>query len=55
MLAITRIRYAPNGEPMGVDLNTVIDLVKLMEAEAPIETIEKVMFLSKELVTKDGN
>jgi hypothetical protein len=53
MLAINRLRYSSMGKPMGVDLNTVIELIKLMKDENPIDTIEKVMLLSKELI-KNG-
>jgi len=53
MLAINRLRYSSMGKPMGVDLNTVIELIKLMKDENPIDTIEKVMLLSRELI-KDG-
>jgi len=35
---------------MGLDMPTVIDLVKLSEDKTPIETIEKVMRLSRELI-----
>jgi hypothetical protein len=41
------------GQTMGVDLNTVIELIKLVKDENPINTIEKVMLLSRELI-KDG-
>lgn len=53
MLAVNRLRYSSMGKPMGVDLNTVIELIKLMKDENPIDTIEKVMLLSGELI-KDG-
>jgi hypothetical protein len=39
---------------MGLDMPTVIELVKLSEDKTPIETIEKVMHLSRELV-RDGD
>ena len=42
------------GKPMGLDMPTVIELVKLSEDKTPIETIEKVMHLSRELI-RDGN
>jgi len=54
MLAINNIQYSPMGKPMGLDMPTVIELVKLREDKTPIETIEKVMHLSRELV-RDGD
>jgi len=42
------------GQPIGLDLDTVIELVKLTNDETPIDTIKKVMLLSRELI-KDGN
>jgi len=54
MLAILKIRYTPMGEPMGVDLGTVIELVKLMDVSDPVTVIEKVMYLSHEII-KHGN
>jgi len=54
MMAIDRIRYSSMGKPIGVDLNTVIELVKLTEDKQPVDTIKKVMLLSHELI-KDGN
>jgi hypothetical protein len=54
MLAISKIRYSSMGEPIGLDLNAVIELVKLSDDPTPIETIEKVMFLSNEII-KSGN
>jgi hypothetical protein len=53
MLAINRLRYSSMGQTMGVDLNTVIELIKLVKDENPVNTIEKVMLLSRELI-KDG-
>jgi len=50
MLAILKIRYSSMGKPMGIDLDTVIELVKLMEVKDPIPVIEKVMFLSNEII-----
>jgi len=38
------------GQPIGLDLNTVIELIKMKKDENPIDTIEKVMLLSKELI-----
>jgi len=54
MLAINNIQYSSMGKPMGLDMSTVIELVKLSEDRTPVETIEKVMHLSRELV-RDGN
>jgi len=54
MMSLQRIRYAPNGQPMGVDLNTVIELVKLSGDANPLDTIEKTMLLSRELI-QNGN
>jgi hypothetical protein len=54
MLAINNIQYSSMGKPMGLDMPTVIELVKLSEDKTPIETIEKVMHLSRELV-RDGD
>ena len=50
MLAINNIQYSPMGKPIGLDMPTVIELVKLSEDKTPIETIEKVMHLSRELI-----
>ena len=50
MLAVNNIQYSSMGKPMGLDMPTVIDLVKLSEDKTPIETIEKVMRLSRELI-----
>jgi len=50
MLGINQIRYTPMGQPIGLDLNTVIELIKMKKDENPIDTIEKVMLLSKELI-----
>jgi hypothetical protein len=55
MLSLYGIRYTPMGYPMGLDINTVIELVKLMKDPHPIDTIEKVMFLSNELIKKDAD
>ena len=54
MLAFNNICYTSMGEPIGLDLNTVLKLIELMEIVNPIETIEKVMHLSRELI-KDGD
>lgn len=54
MLAINNIQYSAMGKPMGLDMNTVIELVKLSKNETPVETIEKVMHLSRELI-RDGD
>ena len=54
MLAINNIQYSSMGKPMGLDMSTVIELVKLSEDRTPVETIEKVMHLSRELI-RDGN
>ena len=54
MLAINNIQYSSMGKPMGLYMPTVIELVKLSEDPTPIETIEKVMHLSRELI-KDGD
>ena len=42
------------GKPMGLDLNTVIEIIKLMDIDDSIETIENVMLLSRELVRDNG-
>ncbi len=54
MLAINQMKYSSIGKSMGVDLNTVIEIVKLMKIDEPIETIERVMLLSKGMVKKNG-
>ena len=54
MLAINNIQYSSMGKPIGLDMPTVIELVKLSEDKTPVETIEKVMHLSRELV-RDGD
>jgi len=54
MLAINNIQYSPMGKPIGLDMPTVIDLVKLSKDKTPIGTIEKVMHLSRELI-KNGD
>lgn len=54
MLAINDIKYSSMGKPIGLDMSTVIELVKLNGVYSPIETIEKVMHLSRELI-RDGN
>ena len=54
MLAINNIQYSSMGKPMGLDMPTVIELVKLSEDRTPVETIEKVMHLSRELI-RDGD
>ena len=51
MLAIYKVRYNAMGKPFGLDLNTVIEIIKLMDVQDPIATIEKVMFLSNELIS----
>ena len=50
MLSIHGIRYAPMGETLGVDIAVVIKLCELMNVSDPVETIEKVMYLSRELI-----
>jgi len=50
MLAINNIQYSPMGKPIGLDMSTVIELVKLNDDPTPTETIEKVMHLSRELI-----
>lgn len=47
--AINKVEYDPNGKAIGFDLDTVIELIKLIEAQDPIGTLEKVMFLGKEI------
>ena len=54
MLAVNNIKYSPMGKPIGLDMPTVIELVKLNEDPTPVETIEKVMHLSRELI-RDGD
>ena len=54
MLAINDIQYSPMGKPMGLDMSTVVELVKLSDDSTPTETIEKVMYLSRELI-RDGD
>lgn len=54
MLAINNILYSTMGKPIGISMDTVIELVKMTEDVTPVETIEKVMFLSRELI-RDGN
>lgn len=50
MLSIYGVRYSPMGKPLGVDLKVVIELVKLMKDSNPIDTIERVIFLSERLI-----
>jgi len=54
MLAINNICYSSMGKPIGVDFNSVLQLIEMMEVKNPIETIEKVMHLSRELI-RDGD
>ena len=54
MLAINNILYSAMGKPLGISMDTVIELVKMSNDPTPIDTIEKVMFLSRELI-RDGN
>jgi hypothetical protein len=54
MLAINNICYSPMGKPIGLDLNSVLKLIEIMKVKDPIETIEKVMHLSRELI-RDGD
>jgi hypothetical protein len=53
MLAKENLRYTAMGKPMGIDLNTVIEIVKLMKLKNPIDCIEKVILLSNEII-KNG-
>jgi len=54
MLAINNIQYSAMGKPIGLDMSTVVELVKLSNDSTPTETIEKVMYLSRELI-RDGD
>ena len=54
MLAINNIQYSAMGKPIGLDMSTVVELVKLSDDSTPTETIEKVMYLSRELI-RDGD
>ena len=50
MIAMYKIRYDSTGKAIGLDLDTVIEIIKLIKVNDPISTIQKVMFLSNELI-----
>jgi len=50
MIAVNQVRYSAMGKPMGIDVNTIIELVKLKQCTEPIETVKKVLKLSREFV-----
>ena len=54
-VAIHKINYTQSGNAIGVDLNSVIELVKMKACKSPFDVIEKVMHLSNELIkSKNG-
>ena len=54
MLGVNDIVYSAMGKPVGLNMSSIIELVKMMAISDPVKTIEKVMYLSRELI-RDGN
>jgi len=54
LVAQRQVRYSAMGKPLGVDLNTVIELVKLKGCADPEGTVKKVVKLSDEFVRSHG-
>ena len=51
MIAANQIRYSSMGKPIGLDLNAVIEIIKMMKIQNSIDIINKVMLLSHELIS----